>query len=177
MLSAIRYSTSSPKQPRSPASSSYSKQRTFLLDSDVSSATVSIFTSSDISSRCREHISLSSAESISGTDKPFREGTVVIYNSNKRHSQKRIILSSSGQATAASCNKLVRRKSAFASTKVSHFSHFQGNASSLFTKAVTPERTSCISSIRLLGDLRASGKYLMFLKQILYRILPCYHLP
>jgi hypothetical protein len=111
MLSAIRHSNNA--SSRSPAMSRH-VHPTMMIDSDDSTATVSIFTMSDSSSQCREHMSLSSAESLNKTDRPFREGTVVIYNtSNNRHAKNRILLLPSDP-----CHRLIRRKSAFASTKV-----------------------------------------------------------
>ncbi|KAJ2963098.1 hypothetical protein NQZ79_g1809 [Umbelopsis isabellina] len=115
MLSSQRYSTSTSKDPRLPAYS-FSKQvrRTSIFESDLSSPTVSIFTSTDSVGRYRDQTSLTSTESAHIDKQPFREGTVVIYNSNKSHIQKRIVVSAPGQVV---CQRIVRRKSAFASTK------------------------------------------------------------
>ncbi|CAO3696459.1 unnamed protein product [Umbelopsis ramanniana] len=110
MLSSLRHSNNA--SSRSPAMSSHGHP-TMMFDSDDSTATVSIFTTSDSSSQCREHMSLSSAESLNKTGRPFREGTVVIYHtSNNRYTQNRTSLSPSDP-----CHRLIRRKSAFASTK------------------------------------------------------------
>jgi hypothetical protein len=116
MLSSQRYSTSLSKDPRLPAYS-FSKQAqgTSILDSNLSSPTVSIFTSSDSVGQYRDQTSLTSTESIHIDKHPFREGTVVIYSTNKSHIQKRIVVSSPGHVV---CQRTVRRKSAFISTKV-----------------------------------------------------------
>lgn len=116
MLSSQRYSTSISKDPRISAFS-FSKQarRTSIFELDLSSPTVSIFTSTDSVGRYRDQTSLTSTESAPIAKQPFREGTVVIYNNNKSHIKKRIVVPAPGQVV---CQRIIRRRSAFASTKV-----------------------------------------------------------